>query len=161
MAPLRRRGTSWRLEVMRVKRFFFGVLATVVLAAGHGPARGAAEGMAAGVGDARVVFPERVQQGSLVLGKVPPGSRVEYAGRALRTTGYGTVVFGVGRNEDGPLHVEVIRPDGSRAQARILVDPRDWPEQRVDGVPPATVRRAWRRRRPRTPQPARPAGRAR
>lgn len=89
--------------------------------------------------DPRVVFPERVQQGALVIGKVPPGSRVVYAGRVLRTTGYGTVVFGVGRNETGPLVVAVTRPDGSRASARIAVDPRDWPEQRVDGVPPATV----------------------
>lgn len=89
--------------------------------------------------DARVVFPERVQQGSLVLGKVPPGSRVEYAGRVLRTTGYGTVVFGVGRDATGPLRVAVTRPDGSRVDARIAVDPRDWPMERVDGVPPKTV----------------------
>lgn len=89
--------------------------------------------------DLRVVFPERVRQGALVLGKVPAGSRVEYGGRVLRSTGYGTVAFGVGRNETGPLLVAVTRPDGSRTDARIAVDPRDWPEQRIDGVPPATV----------------------
>lgn len=89
--------------------------------------------------DLRVVFPERVQQGALVIGKVPPGSTVEYAGRTLRTTAYGTAVFGVGRNESGPLAVAVTRPDGSRTEVRITVDARDWPEQRVDGVPPATV----------------------
>src|SRR5690606_33025049 len=85
------------------------------------------------------VFPERVRQGALVIGKVPPGSRVEYSGRTLRTTGYGTVVFGVGRDASGPLQVAVIRPDGSRADASIRVDPRDWPMERVDGVPPKTV----------------------
>lgn len=89
--------------------------------------------------EARVVFPARVQQGALVLGKVPPGSRVEYAGRVLRTTGYGTVAFGVGRDATGPLQVAVTRPDGSRVDAGILVDPRDWPMERVDGVPPKTV----------------------
>ena len=89
--------------------------------------------------ESRVVFPDRVQQGALVLGKVPPGSRVEYGGRVLRTTGYGTVVFGVGRDASGPLRVAVTRPDGSRADARIQVDPRDWPMERVDGVPPKTV----------------------
>ena len=89
--------------------------------------------------DARVVFPERVQQGALVLGKVPPGSRVEYDGRVLRTTGYGTVVLGVGRDATGPLRVAVTRPDGSRGGASIIVDPRDWPMERVDGVPPKTV----------------------
>ena len=87
----------------------------------------------------RVVFPASVPQGALVIGKVPPGSRVEYAGRVLRTTGYGTVVFGVGRDEAGPLAIVVVRPDGSRADASIAVAARDWPVQRVDGVPPKTV----------------------
>ena len=90
-------------------------------------------------GDSRVVFPPRVQQGAMVIGKVPPGSVVEYAGRRLRTTGYGSVVFGVGRDERGPLQVQVTRPDGSRERASIVVDARDWPVQRVNGVPPRTV----------------------
>ena len=94
---------------------------------------------AAGPADVRVVFPASVPQGSMVLGKVPPGSKVEYAGRALRTTGYGTVVFGIGRDQAGPVQVMVTRPDGSREVARIAVTARDWPVQRVDGVPPKTV----------------------
>jgi biotin carboxyl carrier protein len=89
--------------------------------------------------DDRIVFPASVQQGMMVIGKVPPGSRVEYRERVLRTTGYGTVVFGVGRDEAGPAIITVTRPDGSRGMARIAVTPRDWPVQRVDGVPPATV----------------------
>ena len=89
--------------------------------------------------DSRVVFPPRVQQGAMVIGKVPPGSVVEYAGRRLRTTGYGSVVFGVGRDERGPLQVQVTRPDGSRERASIVVDAREWPVQRVNGVPPRTV----------------------
>ncbi|MBD9369041.1 M23 family metallopeptidase [Xanthomonas sp. XNM01] len=89
--------------------------------------------------DARVVFPASVQQGAMVIGKVPPGSRVEYAGRSLRTTGYGSVVFGVGRDQAAPVTVEVIRPDGSRSAATIAVSARDFPVQRVDGVPPKTV----------------------
>lgn len=89
--------------------------------------------------DPRVVFPASVQQGSMVLGKVPPGSRVDYAGRVLRSTGYGTVVLGVGRDEAGPLQVEVTRPDGSRETAIIAVTARDWPVEHVDGVPPKTV----------------------
>src|SRR5690606_3339407 len=89
--------------------------------------------------DSRVVFPARVQQGALVIGRVPPGSRVEYGGRVLRTTGYGTVVSGVGRDATGPLRLAGTRPDGSHDEARIAVDPRDWPMERVDGVPPATV----------------------
>ncbi|MBC7988450.1 MAG: M23 family metallopeptidase [Luteimonas sp.] len=91
------------------------------------------------VDDQRIVFPAAVSQGALVFGKVPAGSEVDYAGRKLRPTGYGTVVFGVGRDQTGPLAVEVVRADGSRAQTTILVTPRDWPLERIDGVPPKTV----------------------
>ena len=94
---------------------------------------------AAAQADDRVVFPASAPQGAMVLGKVPPGSRVEYAGRTLRTTGDGTVVFGIGRDEAGPVAVTVVRPDGSRSEASIAVSARDWPVQRVDGVPPKTV----------------------
>lgn len=89
--------------------------------------------------DSRIVFPASVSQGALVFGKVPPGSRVTFAGRTLRVSGYGTVVFGVGRDEKGPLQVDVIRPDGSSESESIAVTPRDWPIEQVRGVPPATV----------------------
>jgi len=108
-------------------------LAQEVLSEGtYGPAP-------AGVQDERVVFPPQVSQGALVFGKVPPGSQVRYANRALRTSGYGTVVFGVGRDEAGPLSVEVTTPSGRRETARIMVTPRDWPVERINGVPPKTV----------------------
>lgn len=91
------------------------------------------------VTDDKVVFPASVSQGELVMGKVPAGSKVRYANRDLRTTGYGTVVFGVGRDEQGPLRVEIVRPDGVRDAALIEVTPRDWPVEHVNGVPPKTV----------------------
>jgi murein DD-endopeptidase MepM/ murein hydrolase activator NlpD len=89
--------------------------------------------------DSKIVFPASVQQGALVLGKVPPGSKVRYAERDLRVSGYGTVAFGVGRDEPGPLEIEIKRPDGIRDAAQIVVTPRQWPEEKVDGVPPKTV----------------------
>ena len=90
-------------------------------------------------GDQRIVFPAAASQGSLVFGKVPGGSIVRYAGRVLRPTPYGTVVFGIGRDESGPVRVDVQRPDGLSESASITVTPRDWPIERIDGVPPATV----------------------
>lgn len=89
--------------------------------------------------DQRIVFPTSVSQGALVLGKVPPGSHVRYAGRDLRPTPYGTVVFGVGRDEKGPLSVQVRRADGHDDTVSITVTPRDWPVEHVNGVPPKTV----------------------
>ena len=94
---------------------------------------------AATASDLRVVFPESTAQGSMVIGKVPAGSVVRYAGRSLRVSAYGTVAFGVGRDEAGPLGVEVRRPDGSTLASEIQVTPRDWPVEHVDGVPPKTV----------------------
>ncbi|CAE6775677.1 M23 family metallopeptidase [Xanthomonas arboricola] len=88
---------------------------------------------------AEVVFPQSASQGALVIGKVPAGSQVQYAGRSLRVSGYGSVVFGIGRDASGPLQVQITRPDGSKQTASIAVTPRDWPVERVNGVPPKTV----------------------
>ena len=99
----------------------------------------AASGPAFAQEDDRIVFPASVPQGAMVIGKVPPGSRVEHGGRVLRTTGYGTVVFGVGRDQAAPVEVVVHTPDGSRSVQHIAVSQRDWPLQRVNGVPPKTV----------------------
>lgn len=89
--------------------------------------------------DSHSTFPASVSQGALVFGKVTPGSVVRYGGRELRVSGYGTVVFGVGRDERGPLRVEIVRPDGSRDAAQVMVTPREWPVEYVTGVPPKTV----------------------
>ena len=87
----------------------------------------------------RVMFPASVPQGALVFGKVPPGSQVRYRERLLRATGYGTVAFGVGRDETGPLKVDVTLPSGRVEPVSIAVTPRDWPVEHVNGVPPKTV----------------------
>lgn len=89
--------------------------------------------------DTRIAFPASVSQGALVFGKIPAGSQVEYAGRTLRPTPYGTVVFGVERQARGPLHPVVVRADGTRVAESIQVTARDWPLEHVNGVPPKTV----------------------
>lgn len=86
-----------------------------------------------------IVFPTTVSQGAMVIGKVPAGSAVRYGGRALRVTPYGSVVFGVGRDETGPLQVEVQAPNAPAQTLAITITPRDWPIERINGVPPATV----------------------
>lgn len=89
-----------------------------------------------------IVFPASVEQGSLVIGKVPAGSSARHAGRTLRVTSYGTVVFGVARDAGSTALVEITRPDGNTETAMIAVTPRDWPIERVNGVPPGTVKPA-------------------
>ncbi|MFC0677838.1 M23 family metallopeptidase [Lysobacter korlensis] len=88
---------------------------------------------------APAVFPVSVSQGGLVFGRVAPSSTVEYRGRRLRVTPYGTVVFGVGRDETGPVELTVLDPQGRQQLISIAVTPRDWPIERINGVPPATV----------------------
>src|SRR5690606_39135592 len=127
-----------------------GLLALVIGACAMGTA-GTATGHAdpatatsstAAANNERVVFPAHVEQGSLVIGKVPAGSSVRHAGRTLRVTSYGTVAFGVARDADGSVSVGITRPDGTTGTATIAVTPRDWPIERVNGVPPSTVKPA-------------------
>ncbi|MEP6632922.1 MAG: M23 family metallopeptidase [Luteimonas sp.] len=89
--------------------------------------------------DSRIVFPTSAPQGDLVIGKVPAGSILRYADRVLRPTPYGSVVFGLGRDEHGPVIVDVRTADGRTETVRIIVTPRDWPLERIIGVPPKTI----------------------
>ena len=90
-------------------------------------------------GDARAVFPASVQQGAMVIGKVPAGATVRYGARTLRATPYGSVVFGIGREQAAPVEVEVIDALGRSQRVSIAVTPRDWPIEQINGVPPKTV----------------------
>lgn len=84
-------------------------------------------------------LPATVQQGTLVIGRTRPAATVRYDNRLLRVSPEGVFVFGVGRDAVGPLMVKIEQPGAGTIERRIAVTPRDWPVERVDGVPPATV----------------------
>jgi murein DD-endopeptidase MepM/ murein hydrolase activator NlpD len=86
-----------------------------------------------------VVLPARAQQGALVIGRTTPGSTVEHAGRNVRVSPDGRFVFGIGRDATGDALVKVRAPGDTARELRIAIDPRDWPVERIDGVPPKTV----------------------
>ncbi|MEO5962055.1 MAG: M23 family metallopeptidase [Thermomonas sp.] len=86
-----------------------------------------------------IVFPATVSQGAMVIGKVPIGSRVRHGERNLLVTSYGSVVFGVGRDETGRLQVSVQAPNSPAKIISIAVSSRDWPIENINGVPPSTV----------------------
>ncbi|MCX2524037.1 M23 family metallopeptidase [Larsenimonas rhizosphaerae] len=86
-----------------------------------------------------IILPAHVQQGAMVIGRVPVGSQVRYDGHVLNVSDYGTIVFGIGRDETRPRTIEVTLPSGVRQQASVTVTPRDWPIERVNGVPSSTV----------------------
>lgn len=78
-------------------------------------------------------------QGDLVVGRAAPGSLILYNGRVLRVSPQGWYTFGIGRDASTPITLEIRSPDGVLNRERIAVLARDWPIERVDGVPEATV----------------------
>jgi len=84
-------------------------------------------------------LPENVSQGGLVIATVPAGTSATVDGKPVRVGEDGTLVFGAGRDEKGPLTLNLAYSDGRRETVRVAVTPRDWPVERVNGVSPKTV----------------------
>lgn len=86
-----------------------------------------------------VFLPASASQGALVMGRAAPDAIVAVEGRRVRVSADGHFVFGIGRDATGPLTVKITTPNGGILVNRIAVVPRDWPIERIDGVPPTTV----------------------
>ena len=84
-------------------------------------------------------LPASVSQGAMVVGNTHPAAIVEVGGRTLTVAPDGDFVFGVGRDEKGPLVVKIKQPATGWTEQRIDVTPRDWPIENIKGVPPKTV----------------------
>ena len=84
-------------------------------------------------------WPASVAQGGLVIVDLPAGTTLRVDGDPVRVGADGVAVFGVGRDAAGPVVLEITAADGQRESARIAVTPRNWPIERIDGVPPKTV----------------------
>lgn len=78
-------------------------------------------------------------QGSLLIGRVPPGTEVELMKREVRVGEDGLFIFGLGR--DTPSEIELItrHVDGETESHLLAIVQREYQEQRVDGVPQKTV----------------------
>jgi murein DD-endopeptidase MepM/ murein hydrolase activator NlpD len=87
-----------------------------------------------------LAFPaEGMAQGGFVHGRVAPGTRLVLDGRALRVGPGGEYAFGFGRDHAAEASFSVT-PPGSRTEIqRLTVARRDWPVQRITGLPPAQV----------------------
>lgn len=87
-------------------------------------------------------LPDKVMQGGLVIGRIASvdvNATVALGERTLRVSPDGVFLFGVGRDDEGPIEVTVHFTDGRRATQTLAVVGRDWQTQRVDGLPPQTV----------------------
>jgi murein DD-endopeptidase MepM/ murein hydrolase activator NlpD len=86
------------------------------------------------------VLPGEVQQGALVIGSTHPAARVEYLQRSVRVSPEGVFAIGVSRDAASSITIVVTQPATGRIEHRIPVRPRDFPVERITGVPPQTVR---------------------
>jgi murein DD-endopeptidase MepM/ murein hydrolase activator NlpD len=86
-----------------------------------------------------VDLPSEVMQGQLIQGRTTPGTRIRFGTREIRVSPSGQFVLGAGRDETRDMRLRLEFPDGESRQVDIRVLRRDWPTERVDGVPEKTV----------------------
>lgn len=78
-------------------------------------------------------------QGSLLMGRVPPGTEVALMKRQISVGEDGLFVFGLGRNTPSEIELTTRHGDGEVETHLLAIDQREYQEQRVDGVPQKTV----------------------
>lgn len=98
-------------------------------------------GLMSGSALARIAtaLPDSAQQGTLIFGQTEAGCSVKLHGKPLRITPDGRFVFGIGRDETRDARIDVACSDGSLERVDVAVKKRDWPVERVTGVPQKTV----------------------
>lgn len=84
-------------------------------------------------------LPRQISQGQLVIAHVTPGTRAWLGEKPLHVGRGGTLVFAAGRDDAGPLRLRLREPGRVEHTVSIAVAPRDWPVERVEGVPQKTV----------------------
>lgn len=78
-------------------------------------------------------------QGGLVVRQVAAGSSVRLDGRPLRVSHDGWYAFGIGRDANAPVTLEIRSPGAEPCRATLPIRTRNWAIERVNGVPQATV----------------------
>jgi biotin carboxyl carrier protein len=123
-----------------MKRIVPGLLAVVLAACAGTPHAQTPQRIGDNVAPVRAtVLPASASQGALVIGSTHPAAIVIVDGRNVRVAPDGSFVFGIGRDASGEVVVSVRQPGTGMIEHRIAVIPRDWPIERIAGVPSATV----------------------
>ena len=73
-------------------------------------------------------------QGGLVFGRSLPGAKASLDGQPLRMTADGRFVFGFGRDFPAKATLEVTWPDGGVETRELVIEPRVYDIQRIDGI---------------------------
>ncbi|MDS4069378.1 MAG: M23 family metallopeptidase [Candidatus Competibacter sp.] len=81
----------------------------------------------------------QLTQGGLIVGRAPPGTRLELDGQPVPVAPEGAFVFGFGRDAPPRARLIAVFPDGRREERPLDVAPRQYAIQRLDGLPPDKV----------------------
>ena len=79
------------------------------------------------------------RQGGMVIGRTEPGCTLFLDGNEVRVAPDGHFILGFGRDNAAWAVLRVMCPDRSQRRQFLPVAERSYGEQRIDGLPPATV----------------------
>jgi len=80
-----------------------------------------------------------LQQGGLVVGRVPAGHSVVYQGNLLKLSPNGQFLLGFGRDAPAQVELTIVSSNSQQQIETLSIAKRDYSIQRVDGVPQKTV----------------------
>lgn len=78
-------------------------------------------------------------QGAPLTGQVTPGSKVRFGGRDVRVDAQGRFAIGVAFDAPPAAEIEITAPDGAVRRHEFVVSQRDYPTQRINGLPSKMV----------------------
>ena len=73
--------------------------------------------------------------GSLIIGKVAPGSKINFHKKTVRVSPDGTFILGFGRNAKLTQSIEILDPNGFTYMQDIKLKKRTYNITRIDGLP--------------------------
>ena len=79
-------------------------------------------------------------QGGLLFGRAEPGSRAFLDDAEIAVSEQGDFVIGFDRDETGQRILKIAGPEGTEEVITLQIAQRQYDIERVDGLPPATVR---------------------
>jgi murein DD-endopeptidase MepM/ murein hydrolase activator NlpD len=85
--------------------------------------------------DPRLQINGTITQGGFITGTVPPGSHVRVSGTEIPLASSGAFAIGLARDASPWLTISAFFPDGTTDERKFDVAKRDWPVQRIDGLP--------------------------
>ncbi len=88
---------------------------------------------------AEMRFDGNLAQGGLAIGHADPGSSVTVNGRPVRVSIEGEFLLGFDRDAPAGVQLSITDPAGVKRVQTVAVARRDFPVQRVDGLPPQQV----------------------